>query len=128
MEENYRSTQLILDAAHGIITHNTQRKEKRLWTENTSGTKVAVEVLDDEETEADWVAETIAKLLKEGIAPNELAVFYRVNSLSRSMERALMENEFIHHTAMAYGHHGAALIEACKYVPGLEPVRLNETP
>ena len=91
LEQNYRSTQLILDAAHGVIMHNELRKEKRLWTERAGGTKVAVELLDDEETEADWVAETVAKLVKEGMKPSEVAVFYRVNALSREMERALLE-------------------------------------
>jgi L-fucose isomerase-like protein len=52
-------------------------------------------------------------------------VWMKVDNWPR-WERRLMESEFIHHTAMAYGHHGAALIEACKYIPGLEPVRLNQ--
>ncbi|MCG3146742.1 MAG: hypothetical protein PCFJNLEI_00176 [Verrucomicrobiae bacterium] len=52
-------------------------------------------------------------------------VWMKVDNWPR-WERILMEGEFIHHTAMTYGHYGAALVEACKYIPGLEPVRLNE--
>jgi len=91
LEQNYRSTQTILDAAHGVIVNNTQRKDKRLWTEKAGGAKIAVEILEDEASEANWVAETIEKLLREGTPARDLAVFYRVNALSRELERGLLE-------------------------------------
>lgn len=90
LEQNYRSTRTILQAASELISHNRQRKEKRLWTENDQGQKVEVWLCQDEHDEARLVVERFKALHdEEGVAWNQMAVFYRINALSRVMEDAL---------------------------------------
>ena len=91
LEENYRSTQPILAAASRLIAHNTMRKEKALWTRRTGGQKVRVAYCDDEHAEASLVAQRIAEHRAAGGDYSDVAVFYRVNSLSRVMEEALLK-------------------------------------
>jgi len=90
LEQNYRSTRCILAAADGLIAHNVARKAKTLWTENAEGEAVAVLRAEDEAAEARLVAEEIARQVhREGRAPRDIAVFYRVNAQSRRLESAL---------------------------------------
>ncbi len=89
LEQNYRSTQTILDAAHNVIRANEQRKEKNLWTENDSGAPVVVYEAYDEEEEATFVALEVQSLLKER-RPGDIAVMYRTNAQSRPLEEAFM--------------------------------------
>lgn len=88
LEENYRSTQPILTAADRLIANNTMRKAKRLISTRGPGADVGVIRLDDEHSEAAEVTAIVAALGKEGIPCRDIAVFYRVNALSRLLEEA----------------------------------------
>ncbi|MGH2977671.1 MAG: ATP-dependent helicase, partial [Gaiellaceae bacterium] len=90
LEQNYRSTQNILDAANGVIRHNRERKEKNLWSELGDGDPVRVIEVEDEHAEARYVAAEIALLVEEGFSGNEIAVFYRTNAQSRVLEDVLV--------------------------------------
>jgi DNA helicase-2/ATP-dependent DNA helicase PcrA len=91
LEQNYRSTQTILSAANGIMSNNRGQKEKNLWTEVGEGEPVTVAELEDEHTEARWVAGEIERLVDEDdIARTEIAVFYRTNAQSRVLEDTLV--------------------------------------
>jgi DNA helicase-2/ATP-dependent DNA helicase PcrA len=90
LEQNYRSTQNILDAANGVITHNRERKEKNLWSELGEGDPVRVVEVEDEHAEARYVAAEIAALVEEGYSGSEVAVFYRMNAQSRVLEDILV--------------------------------------
>ncbi|GGE74133.1 DNA helicase PcrA [Nesterenkonia cremea] len=91
LEQNYRSTQTILDAANGVISQNPGRQEKKLWTDEGEGEPVRLHVAPSENDEADWIARTIDELGdSEGIKPSDVAVFYRTNAQSRSLEERLI--------------------------------------
>jgi DNA helicase-2/ATP-dependent DNA helicase PcrA len=90
LEENYRSTAPILAAASELISYNTNRKDKRLWTSREGGSDVKVAIFDDEHAEAEYVAESIAKRTRETGGYEDFAVFYRTNSQSRVLEESLM--------------------------------------
>jgi ATP-dependent DNA helicase UvrD/PcrA len=90
LEQNYRSTQHILDAANGVIQHNRERKEKTLWSELGDGDPVRVIEVEDEHAEARYVAAEIALLVEEGFSGSEVAVFYRTNAQSRVLEDVLV--------------------------------------
>lgn len=92
LEQNYRSTALILDAAHAIIERNVHRKEKKLWTEKEGGEKIRVWTSRDERDEAYKVAETILQHVRQQAIPDyrEFAVLYRTNAQSRAIEEAFM--------------------------------------
>jgi DNA helicase-2/ATP-dependent DNA helicase PcrA len=90
LEQNYRSTQTILDAANSVIAHNTDRKPKTLWSELGSGDPVRVVETEDEHAEARFVAAEIARAVAEGSSTSEVAVFYRMNAQSRVLEDVLV--------------------------------------
>jgi len=91
LEQNYRSTQTILDSAHNVISVNRQRKEKKLWTENQRGSRVVVHEAYDEEEEASFVAEEVEALTKDNAhSPRGIAVMYRTNAQSRPFEEAFV--------------------------------------
>lgn len=91
LEQNYRSTQNILDAAHGVISQNIGRKAKRLWTENERGTLIQLYHAYNEEAEATFVTNEIARLIRDGEATfGECAVMYRTNAQSRALEEAFI--------------------------------------
>ncbi|PZM96804.1 MAG: DNA helicase PcrA [Actinobacteria bacterium] len=91
LEQNYRSTQTILDAANAVISHNTSRKPKRLWSAEGPGEPIVGYVADTEHAEADWVAREIDRLCDEGKArPGDVAVFYRTNAQSRVFEEVFI--------------------------------------
>jgi len=92
LEQNYRSTSVILDAAHSVIERNSRRKEKRLWTEREGGEKLRILPARDERDEAQKVAQTITEHLRRQLTPDyrEFAVLYRTNAQSRSLEEAFM--------------------------------------
>ena len=92
LEQNYRSTKRILAAADALIAGNVERKSKSLWTENETGSPIRVETFEKGEEEADGVARAIASDIRAGRSPNEIAVFYRVNALSRAVEEAMMRH------------------------------------
>jgi DNA helicase-2/ATP-dependent DNA helicase PcrA len=89
LEQNYRSSQTILDIASGLIAHNVQRKKKRLWTENAKGEKATLLICGNEHEEAAAVAQQFKRLNQDGVNWSQMAVFYRINALSRVMEDAL---------------------------------------
>jgi DNA helicase-2/ATP-dependent DNA helicase PcrA len=88
LEQNYRSTQTILEAASGVVAHNTERIGKTLWTASGAGEKITLYEAPDSENEALWIADTIENRLSR--EPRErVAVLYRTNSQSRQIEEAL---------------------------------------
>ncbi len=89
LEENYRSTNAILDAANHLIEHNKGRKGKRLWSSKGMGEKGKLFFVEDEEEEGAAVRETIIDLLRAGYRRNEIAVLYRTHAQSRAIENAL---------------------------------------
>src|SRR5437764_9208783 len=90
LEQNYRSTNSILEAANGVIRHNRERKEKNLWSELGEGEPVRVLEVEDEHSEARYVAAEIAMLVEQGYSGSEIAVFYRMNVQSRVLEDVLV--------------------------------------
>lgn len=90
LEQNYRSTQNILDAANSIISHNYGRKEKTLWTSSGKGDKIYWYKAFDENDEAKFVADTIAKSYKDSGKYSDCAVFYRLNAQSNAIERVFV--------------------------------------
>jgi len=91
LEQNYRSTKTILALASKLIANNTQRKDKELWTENQQGEPAKVFLCQDENDEALIVVEQLKAAQKAGKNWSDMAVFYRMNALSRVMEKALFE-------------------------------------
>jgi DNA helicase II / ATP-dependent DNA helicase PcrA len=91
LEQNYRSTQTILNAANAVIGHNQGRKPKRLWSQAGDGERIVGYVADDERDEARFVSEEIDKLTDSGDArPGDVAVFYRTNAQSRVFEEVFI--------------------------------------
>ena len=90
LEQNYRSTNTILNAANAVIANNRERKEKNLWSELGEGLPVHAIEVEDEHAEARFVAAEIAALVEEGYSAEEIAVFYRTNAQSRVLEDVLV--------------------------------------
>ena len=93
LEQNYRSTNTILRAANAVISHNTERKPKNLWSDLGDGDPVRVLEVEDEHAEARFVAAEIARHVDEGVSGSEIAVFYRTNAQSRVLEDILVRQE-----------------------------------
>ena len=93
LEQNYRSTQTILDAANAVIAHNRSQMPKSLWTDLGEGDAITIKELDDEHAEARYVVGEIERLLDEGVSLSEVAVFYRMNAQSRVLEDTLVRRE-----------------------------------
>ena len=89
LDESYRSTQQILDAADSIISNNSNRFKRKLWTKKKNGSLINFNFYNDEEEESLSVASKISKQIKNGISSNEIAIIYRVNAQSRVFEVAL---------------------------------------
>ena len=90
LEQNYRSTQNILDVANHVIKNNYERKDKKLWTANEEGNQVVVENVVDSDEEAYFVANKIEEFMTEGYEPSDFAILYRTNAQSRSFEEVFM--------------------------------------
>ena len=104
LEQNYRSTQLILDAAHGVVSRNSARKDKKLWTDNGGGTKIQRFEAYNEEEEAEWIARQVEGLIGgrgttltrradeevERFRARDIAVMYRMNAQSRAIEELFL--------------------------------------
>ncbi|QCB98685.1 DNA helicase PcrA [Arthrobacter sp. PAMC25564] len=91
LEQNYRSTQTILSAANSVISRNPNRPEKRLWTAEGDGEKIVGYVGENEHDEAQFIAKEIDRLQDEGnLRPGDVAIFYRTNAQSRSIEDVLV--------------------------------------
>ena len=98
LEQNYRSTQIILDAANTVISNNIERKRKRLWSEKKDGELIKIQVAQDEIEESDFVADMIAKISREqNRSYKDFAVLYRANAQSRSVEDALNRSQIPYH-------------------------------
>ncbi len=93
LEQNYRSTQTILDAANAVIRNNRGQKPKSLWTELGQGDPIKIRELDDEHAEARFVTGEIQRIVDEGVSRSEIAVFYRTNAQSRVLEDTLVRAE-----------------------------------
>ncbi len=91
LEENYRSTKTILNAANSVIQNNKERKDKKLWTNNEDGLKIKYYRASDEKEEAYYVRKEIETLLENGTNPEDIAVLYRTNAQSRNMEESLLQ-------------------------------------
>ena len=92
LEQNYRSTKTILNAANSLIKHNINKKDKNLWTDNEEGEKIKYIKANDEKDEASTVTKEIKKLIGEGISLDDIAVLYRTNAQSRTIEEAFLNS------------------------------------
>jgi len=103
LEQNYRSTQLILDAAHAVVSRNAARKDKQLWTENAGGRRIQRFEAFSEEEEAEWIARQVESLIggpgsaltrraddEDPLRSQDIAVMYRMNAQSRAIEEAFL--------------------------------------
>ena len=97
LEQNYRSTANILDAANQIIAHNEGRKEKELWTEDGEGEKITLYAAADERDEAAWICQRIRQLQRGGTPYGSIAILYRMHALSRVLEETLMRAGIPYH-------------------------------
>ncbi|MGX4598339.1 DUF3553 domain-containing protein [Faecalimicrobium sp. JNUCC 81] len=94
LEQNYRSTQVILDAANTVISNNIERKRKKLWSEKKEGELIKIQLADNEIEESDFVADMIAKISREeNRSYKDFAVLYRANAQARSVEDALNRSQ-----------------------------------
>jgi DNA helicase-2/ATP-dependent DNA helicase PcrA len=94
LDQNFRSTQTILDAANAVIANNVSRKPKALWTDRQGGDRIVRYRAEDEHDEAAWVAGEIGRLHRDhGLPWGDVAVFYRTNAQSRALEEALVRHE-----------------------------------
>ena len=92
LEQNYRSTQTILDAANAVIAKNENRKPKKLWTAFGAGDKIVGYAADNAQQEAGWIANEISRIhSEESVAYRDIAIMYRANAQSRSLEEALIK-------------------------------------
>ena len=96
LEQNYRSTQNILDAANGVISNNTIRKGKTLWTENPKGEKINIHTCDSERDEAAFVTKTIMDGVANGRKYSDFAILYRTNAQSNAIEQSLSRSGIPH--------------------------------
>ncbi|UTT42461.1 DNA helicase PcrA [Exiguobacterium aurantiacum] len=92
LEQNYRSTKRILEAANGVIQNNSGRKDKKLWTENVEGEKLLLHVASDDRDEAFFIINQMKELRQEGVDYGEMAVLYRTNAQSRGLEEMLLKS------------------------------------
>jgi DNA helicase-2/ATP-dependent DNA helicase PcrA len=90
LEQNYRSTQMILDAANAVISNNRGQMSKHLWTDVGEGDPVRIREMSDEHAEARFVGAEIQRMVDEGVSRSEIAVFYRTNAQSRVLEDMLV--------------------------------------
>ena len=90
LEQNYRSTQTILNAANAVISNNIGRKAKSLWTENGEGEKVNYTLYENGYDEAQGVVDSISSMVRDGWNYNNIAILYRTNAQSRALEEKLM--------------------------------------
>ena len=90
LEQNYRSTSSILDAANAVIRHNRGRKDKTLWTDKGEGEKVKLEILDNAYEEASFITRDIARQVEGGANYNDFAILYRTNAQSRMLEESMV--------------------------------------
>ena len=91
LEQNYRSTKNILNAANDVIKNNQNRHEKKLWTDNNTGDKIIYKRCCDESEEASYIVKEISNLLDQGIKSDSISILYRTNAQSRNLEEAMLK-------------------------------------
>ncbi len=91
LEENYRSTKTILNAANDVIKNNKERKSKNLWSNKPVGDKITYKLVGTEKEEASFVADEIKSLLEQGVKEEDIAVLYRTNAQSRVVEEYMLK-------------------------------------
>ena len=94
LEQNYRSSKKIIEAASDVIARNVARKGKTMWTDNDEGDEIRIIECRDDKAEADFIGQEIRKLVNEGVSLKDIAVFYRNNAHSRTIEDALRKEKF----------------------------------
>lgn len=92
LDQNYRSTQIILNAASAVISRNKNQREKQLWTEQQDGSRIILSITENECTEAAYLLETMQEQRKNGYSLNDMVVLYRTNAQSRVFEEMLLEH------------------------------------
>ena len=102
LEENYRSTKIILNAANNVIKNNKVRKEKNLWTQNEEGSKITYYKAFDEKDESNYVVNEIKKLIEKGVNPKDICVLYRANAQSRTVEEAFLTSNISYNIVGSY--------------------------
>ena len=102
LEENYRSTKTILNAANNVIKNNKVRKEKNLWTQNEEGSKITYYKACDEKDESNYVVNEIKKLIEKGVNPKDICVLYRANAQSRTVEEAFLTSNISYNIVGSY--------------------------
>ena len=96
LEQNYRSTKNILDAANAVIKNNTNRKGKTLWTENEVGSKIKVHTAYSEHDEANYISEAIQDAVAKGAKYSDFAILYRMNSQSNVIEKVFVKSGILY--------------------------------
>lgn len=104
LEQNYRSTKTILEAANSVIKNNKEKKDKHLWTLNGKGSKIKYLRCYDEKDEILNIINTIKKFKSEGIPYKEMVVLYRTNAQSQSIERGFIENTIPYKVVGSYAY------------------------
>ena len=102
LEENYRLTKTILNAANNVIKNNKVRKEKNLWTQNEEGSKITYYKAFDEKDESNYVVNEIKKLIEKGVNPKDICVLYRANAQSRTVEEAFLTSNISYNIVGSY--------------------------
>jgi len=92
LEQNYRSSKNIIEAATAVVSKNMARKGKEMWTDNDRGDSIKIVECQDDRVEADFIAKETIDLIKSGVDPREIAIFYRTNAQSRVIEDHLRQN------------------------------------
>lgn len=94
LEQNYRSSKRIIEAASEVISHNIARKGKKMWTDNDEGEVIRIVECRDDKAESELIAQEIRRLKIDGVSLKDIAVFYRNNAMSRTIEDALRKEKF----------------------------------
>ena len=102
LEQNYRSTENILNAANSVIKNNESRKDKNLWSDKGKGDKITYYRSYDEKDEVHYVASNIKRLISEGKNPKEIAVLYRTNAQSRTIEEEMLKENIPYHVVGSF--------------------------
>ena len=103
LEENYRSTKTILNAANSVIKHNKIRKDKNLWTQNEEGSKIIYYKAFDEKDESNYVVKEVKRLINDkNVSPNDICVLYRANAQSRTIEEAFLTSNISYNIVGAF--------------------------
>ena len=97
MEQNYRSTKTILDAAYNVVSKNQHRADKKLWTDNKDGEPISINEFENENMEASGVIDDVLKNTQKNISLNDMVLLYRTNSQSRVIEDRLRRESVPYH-------------------------------